>query len=58
MGGFAGPYAIGLIKGATGQAKAGLLFLSVLLLVAFVMTWLIRLHAPQALLPAKHAENA
>lgn len=43
LGGFVGPYAIGLIKGATGSAQAGLIFLSSLLLISFVMTLMLRL---------------
>lgn len=37
LGGFVGPYAIGIIKGATGDTKVGLLFLSALLLISFLM---------------------
>ncbi|HYF89532.1 MFS transporter [Azospirillum sp.] len=43
LGGFAGPYVIGLVKGATGSATAGLIFLSGLLVVSFLMTALMRL---------------
>jgi len=43
LGGFVGPYAIGLIKGTGRSATAGLAFLSALLAVAFVMTILMRL---------------
>ena len=43
LGGFVGPYGIGYIKEATGSAYAGLLFLSGLLFVAFVMTWFARM---------------
>ena len=43
LGGFAGPYAIGLVKGSTGSATAGLIFLSSLLVVSFLMTALMRL---------------
>jgi MFS transporter, ACS family, tartrate transporter len=43
LGGFVGPYGIGYIKDATGSAYAGLLFLSGLLFVAFVMTWFARM---------------
>jgi ACS family tartrate transporter-like MFS transporter len=39
LGGFAGPYLIGVIKGATGSAMAGLIFLAILTFVAFVMIW-------------------
>jgi MFS transporter, ACS family, tartrate transporter len=44
LGGFAGPFAIGYIKGAGKSATPGLLFLSALLVVAFVMTLLIRIN--------------
>ena len=43
LGGFVGPYGIGYIKDTTGSAYAGLLFLSGLLFVAFVMTWFARM---------------
>ncbi|MCW2241411.1 MFS transporter [Azospirillum canadense] len=43
LGGFAGPYLIGLVKGSTGSATAGLIFLSGLLVVSFLMTALMRL---------------
>ncbi|MGY8682224.1 MFS transporter [Bradyrhizobium sp. UFLA05-153] len=43
LGGFAGPYAIGAIKDATGSAYGGLLFLSGLLFVSFLMTWFARM---------------
>ncbi|MDB5707322.1 MAG: hypothetical protein JWN66_4438 [Sphingomonas bacterium] len=39
LGGFAGPYLIGVIKEATGSAIAGLIFLAVLTFIAFVMVW-------------------
>jgi MFS transporter, ACS family, tartrate transporter len=39
LGGFVGPYAIGTIKDWTGSAMGGLLFLSGLLLLSFLMTW-------------------
>ncbi|NIF30466.1 MFS transporter [Pantoea sp. Tr-811] len=42
LGGFAGPSLIGVIKGQSGSAAAGLMFLSALLLVAFLMTALMR----------------
>ncbi|MED1470517.1 MFS transporter [Bacillus salipaludis] len=37
MARFVGPYAIGIIKGMTGDTKSGLLFLSALLLISFLM---------------------
>lgn len=43
LGGFAGPYMIGLMKGWTGSQKGGLLFLSALLLLAFALTYFISL---------------
>ena len=43
LGGFVGPFMIGMVKGNTQSASAGLLFLSALLAIAFVMTLLIRL---------------
>ncbi|MCP3464867.1 MFS transporter [Bradyrhizobium sp. CCGUVB23] len=43
LGGFAGPYAIGAIKDATGSTYGGLLFLSGLLFVSFLMTWFARM---------------
>lgn len=44
LGGFVGPFAIGMIKGSTNSASMGLLFLSGLLAIAFVMTLLMRFH--------------
>ncbi|SDG58871.1 MFS transporter, ACS family, tartrate transporter [Bradyrhizobium sp. Rc2d] len=43
LGGFAGPYAIGAIKDATGSTYGGLLLLSALLLASFLMTWFARM---------------
>ncbi|MFK3818343.1 MFS transporter [Pseudomonas sp. NPDC089407] len=43
LGGFAGPSLIGVVKGQSGSAATGLLFLSALLLLAFVMTALMRI---------------
>lgn len=48
LGGFAGPYAIGTIKGWTGSAYGGLLFLSGLLFVSFLMTWFARMQTSEA----------
>ena len=38
LGGFAGPYLVGLAKGSSGDPLSGLLFLSGLLLLAFLLT--------------------
>jgi len=38
LGGFAGPYLVGVIKSATGDSLSGLLFLSALLFMAFLLT--------------------
>jgi len=43
LGGFVGPYVIGLIKDQTGSPIAGLMFLAALILVSFAMTYLVRL---------------
>ncbi len=43
LGGFPGPYVLGVVKDWTGSALGGLLFLSALLFVSFLMTWLVRL---------------
>jgi MFS transporter, ACS family, tartrate transporter len=43
LGGFVGPYAIGLIAKTSGSPAGGLLFLAGLTLIAFVMTLLARL---------------
>ncbi|MHC4042194.1 MFS transporter [Bradyrhizobium sp. 23AC] len=45
LGGFAGPYAIGTIKDWTGSTYAGLLSLSGLLFVSFLMTWFARMES-------------
>lgn len=42
LGGFVGPSMIGVVKGNSQSAATGLLFLSVLLLIAFLMTALMR----------------
>jgi len=49
LGGFAGPYAIGAIKDWTGSTYGGLLFLSGLLFVSFLMTWFARMESAKAL---------
>jgi ACS family tartrate transporter-like MFS transporter len=38
LGGFAGPYMVGLAKGSSGDALSGLIFLSGLLVLAFLLT--------------------
>lgn len=43
LGGFVGPFAIGYIKGSSASATPGLLFLSALLVLAFLMTIVLRL---------------
>lgn len=48
LGGFFGPSMIGVVKGNTNSASAGLLFLAGLLAVAFIMTLLIRLNDPDS----------
>lgn len=42
LGGFVGPSLIGIVKGNSQSASTGLLFLSALLLIAFLMTVLMR----------------
>lgn len=44
LGGFAGPSLIGVVKGATGSTATALMFLSALLLLAFVMTLFMRVN--------------
>ena len=56
LGGFAGPYAIGAIKDWTGSTYGGLLFLSALLFVSFLMTWFARMESIKDV-PAKPAEQ-
>ncbi|MBW8812864.1 MAG: MFS transporter [Caulobacterales bacterium] len=48
LGGFVGPYAIGLVKDRTGGPVGGLVFLASLTLAAFVLTLRARLRAPAA----------
>jgi MFS transporter, ACS family, tartrate transporter len=43
LGGFAGPYVIGLVKTATGEFKGGLLLVSVALLTSGVVALLVKL---------------
>lgn len=42
LGGFVGPYAVGALKDATGSTKAGLLFLSAMIIIAFLMLLFIK----------------
>nr|WP_231981966.1 hypothetical protein [Pseudomonas poae] len=44
LGGFAGPSLIGMVKGNSQSASTGLLFLSALLVVGFLMTILMRVN--------------
>ncbi|MFI8980726.1 MFS transporter [Ectopseudomonas khazarica] len=44
LGGFVGPSMLGVVKGNTNSATTGLLFLSVLLAIAFLMTLLMRVN--------------
>ena len=43
LGGFVGPYFIGLIKDATGSAAGGLIFLAALVFISFAMMALMQL---------------
>lgn len=44
LGGFAGPYVIGYVKRVTGHPMMGLAVLSVLVFIAFAMTYCMRIH--------------
>lgn len=56
LGGFVGPYLIGVIKGSTGGSLTGtLFFLSVLLLIAFLMTLFMRTQNQDIATPAASA---
>ncbi|MGF0524075.1 MFS transporter [Agrobacterium pusense] len=48
LGGFVGPYAMGWAKTTTGSSLGGLLFLAVLLVVSFFMTWFMKFPASDA----------
>lgn len=48
LGGFVGPYAMGYAKTATGSPLGGLMFLAVLLIISFFMTWFMRFPGPDA----------
>lgn len=48
LGGYLGPYGIGLIKEATGSLAAGLYFLAAALLFAVVMAYVVRAALPAA----------
>lgn len=37
LGGFVGPYVVGWLKDATGKMQAGLIFLSIILIIAFIL---------------------
>ncbi|MGT2476384.1 MFS transporter [Paraburkholderia terrae] len=52
LGGYVGPYGIGLIKDATGSLASGLYFLSATLLFAVVVTFVVRASLPE---PKAHA---
>lgn len=43
LSGFVGPYAVGALKGATGSTKTGLIFLSALLFISFIMVLSMRI---------------
>jgi MFS family permease len=47
LGGYVGPYGIGLIKDATGSLASGLYFLSATLLFAVVITFVVRASLPE-----------
>ncbi len=53
LGGFVGPYAVGLVKEATGSFTGGLLFLAVLLLLAAIATLRMRTAPVLADLPVR-----
>ncbi|MFO1304853.1 MAG: MFS transporter [Burkholderiales bacterium] len=56
LGGFVGPYMIGVVKGSTGGSATGALgFLSALLVVSFLMTLFMRLQEPE---PEAHPQAA
>jgi MFS transporter, ACS family, tartrate transporter len=56
LGGFAGPYAIGAIKEWTGSPLGGLLVLSGLLFLSFLMTWFARMaNGPEPVASAARA---
>ncbi|MGG3569409.1 MFS transporter [Priestia megaterium] len=42
LGGFLGPYAVGMLKESTGSASSGLIFLSIMLLIGFVLVLFIK----------------
>ena len=48
LGGFAGPYAIGMVKARTGSPAIGLVLLAAMILIAFLMTLLARLRVKPA----------
>jgi MFS transporter, ACS family, tartrate transporter len=53
LGGFVGPYAVGLIKNATGSFTGGLLFLAALLFMSAIATLRIRSAPALAALPSR-----
>lgn len=53
LGGFVGPYAVGLIKDATGSFTGGLLFLAALLFMSAIATLRMRTAPALAALPAR-----
>ena len=48
LGGFLGPYAVGMLKDSTGSTGAGLIFLSAMLMIGFVLVLFIKNSSVQA----------
>lgn len=55
LGGFVGPYVLGMLKGATGTVKAGLIFISVSLILSSLLVLLIR--KEHAFAPSNDSSN-
>lgn len=58
LGGFVGPFVIGMVKGTTNSAAAGLMFLSVLLAIAFIMTLMMRINSQDDEQTARAAQQS
>lgn len=57
LGGFVGPYVVGMIAQATGSTKSGMLFLSVVLLIGCLGTFAARAYLERKKAPRRVAET-
>ncbi|MCR6471065.1 MFS transporter [Bacillus safensis] len=53
LGGFVGPYAVGWLKDATGKMQAGLIFLSMILIIAFILVLAMKFEQKRTILKSQ-----